>query len=396
MTHFLVSPRVAWFAYLAAVLTVIAFCCLALSTGEGVLWEYGRWDVLACSFLAAMPLSLMLAQTTRNASPGWRFSVFCGCLLIAFAFAVIPPSIGRFTQLSLGWLTVCRCLVAVASMTAVAIAATWIYRGESLPVPIQRSWKMFLMMSLFAAFVPAAYVDAVADGLRADLENSLQSRRFALAYRQSKVLWQLDPGLQVQNKPLAQQIPQLQRAVSQLAAEASRPLPSDASVAEIGQRVTILMHLDENEEALRLLKPLTRGARFQPIGLDYQGLCWQRLRQYRESLSAYQDAVSYWTQQPDSDRKQVSLASAWKGIGFAARHLSQRSLEEEAYRTLVELAPSAENHFLLAQCYSEHQKSKLAAEHSAIAVRLNPDLQPESTSMLTSMSRDHFGCLQIP
>jgi hypothetical protein len=90
------------------------------------------------------------------------------------------------------------------------------------------------------------------------------------------------------------------------------------------------------------------------------------------------------------------LASAWKGIGYAARRLSERSLEEHAYQELVKLVPSGENHLLLAQCYREHQKTQLAATHSSIAMQLNPSLRDESQSMMASMSSDHFGCLQVP
>lgn len=157
-----------------------------------------------------------------------------------------------------------------------------------------------------------------------------------------------------------------------------------------------LMQLDRNSEALELLEPLTQGPNFQPISLDYQGLCWQRMECFRESLDAYQQAVQYWQTQPPTPRQRESLASAWKGVGFAARRLHERRVQVNAYQQLVEVAPSAANHLLLAQCYREHQQTRLASEHASIAEALDPSVQPQSQSMRSSMSTDHFGCWLVP
>jgi hypothetical protein len=71
-------------------------------------------------------------------------------------------------------------------------------------------------------------------------------------------------------------------------------------------------------------------------------------------------------------------------------------LEETSYRKLVARAPTAAHHFLLAQCYREHQKATLAAEHATTAIALDSQFREPGEALLSSLSMDHFGCLLVP
>ncbi len=385
-----------WLIPFVVTVTTLLLAGIVFSTPDGVLVLFGRWDVMACSILAVMPFAVLATNCRRIEHRGLRLCTGLGCLVAAAVFIALVQSFHASGGMAVVTLALFRSAVAFLLMMAVVLACASVGAELRLPAFARRSWSTLVMLALFALLVPAAYVDAVADGIRIDLENSLKSRRFALAERQARTMLELTPGSNVNGITLAILLREVRQSVRHLNAEIHRPLQLGAPVAAIGRRITVLMHLDRLDDALRLLSPLARNPAFQPICLDYQGLCWQRKRQYTKSLAAYQAAVAYWEWQPVSDRKRSSLASAWKGIGFAARHLGRRTQEERAYRTLVELSPTAESHFLLAQCYSEHQKTKLAAEHAAIATQLDPKLQVQSESMLTLMSRDHFGCLQIP
>lgn len=396
MTQSSLAIRRTWFVDLAVMLVAVVLASNLFQTVDGAVLLFGRWDVLACSCLAAFPLVVLLTSYMTTLSCLRKLVIGGACLAAAVAAIALFQSFNISGTAEFACLALMRGVVATAITLAVVITCS-LFSSDVRPLPfLSRSWWTMAMLAAFALFVPASYVDAVADGIRIDLENSLGARRYALAAHQAHTLMELKPSGSVHGKALVELLPELRQTVDDLESDLGRPLPPHAPIGQIARRITLLMHLDRFEEALRLLNPLRRDARFQPICLDYQGLCWQRLQQYPESLDAYQNAVAYWNTQPDSDRKRVSLASAWKGIGFAARHLGHRTLEENAYRTLVDLSPTAENHFLLAQCYSEHQKTRLAAEHSTIAVQLDPKLRVQSESMVTSMSRDHFGCLQIP
>lgn len=391
-----VAIRRVGFVYLVTVLAAVILSSSLLSSGDGVVMLFARWDVLACSVMATFPFVLLFSAYFRPTSRLRRLGIGCGCFAGAVVAIVLSRSLSVSGSVEFVSLTFIRWVVATAIALAVLIVCSIFPGATQQPDLSAKSWWAVAMVGAFAMFVPAAYVDALTDGIRIDLENSLKERRYVLAERQARTMAELKRSGSVHGRDLAGLVVELRQTVDKLEAEVRRPLAVRAPVADIGRRITLLMHLDRFEDALRLLSPLRRDARFQSICLDYQGLCWQRLQQYRNSLDAYQSAVAYWSRQPESDRKRLSLASAWKGIGFAARRLSQRTLEEQAYRTLVDLSPTAESHFLLAQCYSEHQKTQLAADHSTIAVQLDPKMKAQSESMLTSMSRDHFGCLQIP
>lgn len=388
--------RWGWIAYGSMAIGAVAVCSMLLSNSEGVVQVFGRWDVVACAFFAAFPLAVGGVQSFCKFSSWQKLSIAFGGVAVAAAITVFAASITQLPDQSVITLTVCRSVIAMATMMAVTFVGTTVMPSPRLPVFAENGWIRFAMLVALATLVPAAYADAVADGIRIDLERSLETRRFALANRQSEQFAQLNPGGIIHQKSVRKVQQELKNIVIKLQAEAGQPLSADASVSVLGQRITVLMHLDRNEEALQLLEPLTRGDRFQPVSLDYKGLCFQRLNRMSQSLEAYQAAVAYWESQPASQSKRSGLGSAWKGIGFAARRLDQRALEEQAYRTLVEIDPTAESHLLLAQCYREHQKTRLAAEHSTMAMQLDPAMQSQSESILSSMSMDHFGCLQVP
>ncbi len=388
--------RWGWIAHCSIAIGAVAVCNMLLSMSHGVVQVFGRWDVVACAFFAAIPLALWVVQFFCEFASWQKLGIAFGGVAVAVTITVFAASITQLPDQSVITLTVCRSVIAMLVMMAVAFAGTTVMPSPRLPLFAENGWLPVAMLFALTILVPAAYADAVADGIRIDLERSLESRRFGLANRQSEQFAQLNPSGLIHQKSVQKVQQELEAIVAKLNTEVRRPIFADAPVAVLGRRITVLMHLDRNEEALQLLEPLTDGDRFEPISLDYKGLCHQRLNQMSQSLEAYQAAVAYWESQPASQSKRSGLASAWKGIGFAARRLDQRTMEEQAYRELVAVAPTAESHLLLAQCYREHQKTRLAAEHSAMAMQMDPAMQSQSESILSSMSMDHFGCLQVP
>ena len=292
--------------------------------------------------------------------------------------------------------TALRCSIALFAMLSPAILTRLIVALPDRSAVAGHTWSRPLILALFAVAIPAVYVDTVSVGFHDDLEKALQSRRFALARRQAAMLAELNPSDAIEGKPIRN----VRRELTQIVASLEAAIrPSDAGVDAISQRrnrITVLMQLDRNEAALRELEPFASGPGFDAISLDYRGLCYQRLERYSESLDAYRLSVTHWQSQPASDRQRSSLASGWKGIGYAARQLNQRTLEEDAYRELVRVSPTADHHLMLAQCYREHQKTGLATQHLLAAEKLNPQLQSHSSTMLKSMSTDHFGCWLVP
>ncbi|MCM2373580.1 tetratricopeptide repeat protein [Aporhodopirellula aestuarii] len=388
--------QVRWLVHALFTVSAVALICRLLTTPSGVMRLFARWDVLVVTLLAVAPLSILIVCRISWRSRWQSVSV-------SFVVTSITVIIA-YTASSLEWMHDGSLVVSSLARTAFAVlvmlvVVMWVRvtATESWLSPFTgQSWGSKLALVVIAIMVPATYADSIAEGTRMELEKALQTRRYALASVYAARLGQLNPGSKIQQKPIAIAESELSRMVDELEASLQGPTSQRLSTSDVGRRVTILMQLDRNEEALRLLAPLTHGPRFQPISLDYSGLCLQRLERFQESLDAYQAAVDYWQAQKPDPRRQASLASAWKGVGFAARRLNERSMEEHAYRQLVELAPTAENHMLLAQCYREHQKTHLASRHLSIAARLAPERKGQSDSMLSSMSTDHFGCWLVP
>ncbi|EMI56019.1 membrane protein [Rhodopirellula sallentina] len=367
---------------------------------SGITVLFGRWDVLVVSLLSAGVFALAIADLIERA--GRKVTFVAGMvLLVASLMSVNIPSLLPLFGGS-GWMmaTAIRTMIARTVMSAVMLLATLLTGTGNAPAtkaPFEfANIGMPIAAIGIALFMPAAYVDSIAEGSRIEIRKALQSQRYSLAKHHVDVLRQLSPNAAVDEHPLGSLSCDLAETVVRLQSVADRPLPRRASSSQIGQRVTVLMQLDRNKETARLLNRLTHGPRFEPISLDYLGLCYQRMERYQESLHAYRASLEYWQTQPDDDRRRASLESAWKGIGFAARRLNERVLEETAYQTLVEISPAAPNHLLLAQCYREHQKTQLASVHTTMAAELSPDLQTQADSMLSSMATDHFGCLLIP
>ena len=384
------------FATVVCTFVAVALTDWQLTTSSGTTGLFGRWDVLVVALLAAAPFATLISGRLKPLDRWNSLFVPFGLMAvtaIAFRHFLKPDAMNGF---SLVTATMARTTVATTVMLVVMMLSRELITVPALPSSIDQSWTAKLTLIAITTLIPAAYVDSVAEGLRIELERSLQSRRFSLALHHADRLWQLDPNGSIEDQSIRAVNSKIAEEVADLESALRRPLSQHATSSEIVHRVRILMQLDRNVEAVRLLVLLAQDPRFQPISLDYLGLCFQRLGRYQESLNAYQAAVTHWASQPTDARQQSSIASAWKGVGFAARRLNQRGLEEHAYRRLVDISPTASNHMLLAQCYREHQKTELAVRHNAVAVQLDPDLQERSESMLSSISADHFGCWLVP
>lgn len=376
---------------LGIALVCAAFSQLRAGSGEAIL-VFGRMDVLLCALLAVLPSSLRFAARASAVSVGIRALLFLVCVVIVFVVyqaASFQIRSGIASRGTWPWMVV----VAWFSTAAVGLAVAWsklVLTGNS-----DRRWGWDIIFLVMAVSLPALYVDSASNGLRTELNRSLQDQRILRGLGQAERLWQLQPHWKVQEIPLGSLVKDLHEATRQLSLESERPLSPSAPTAALGGRVGVLLQLEQPEQALQSLQPLLSGDRFHPIALDYQGLCYQRMERYEESLQAYQASADYWKEQPEQPQQVAGLSSALKGIAYAYRHLGMKLAEEQAYTELVERYPSGTNHLMLAKCLQDHQKSGLAAEHAKAAKQQDPALASQADEMITSMAVNHFGCFQV-
>jgi len=388
--------KVRRFADVVGLAVAILVVIKLFSASNDVLMLYGRWDVVVVTFAAVSTLACVIPRSFCVRTIWHASFVILALIMIAGCLVLLASSVHVLGNDSLPAMTMLRCSFAFVVMMAVFVLNDVFFRQESFGWFRDNAVSANVLFLVVAIAIPATYVDTLSEGFHNDLEQALDSNRYAIAYRYSAILTQLNPRGMVRGESLHVIANQLGKMVGDFEAAVRDPIPRNASIAERRNRVTLLMHLDRNRQALVELQSFTQGPQFQPISLDYCGLCFQRLEMYSQSLAAYQASVSYWKTQDEGNRRKAGLVSGWKGIGYAARRLNQRRLEENAYQELVHVSPSAAHHLLLAQCYRDHQKTSLAAEHYAITSELDPGLMSQSQAMLSNMSRDHFGCWNVP
>ncbi|TWU48201.1 tetratricopeptide repeat protein [Rubripirellula reticaptiva] len=386
-------PWGAEFRAISAACLVCGIGYLALKSDRGDFEIFGRLDVLVVSVFSAVPISVLMADQIARKSKIVRFG------LVALLALIVVSQIGvwRILLYEFGMsavaLSIVRGALAVITMT-LPLACLNVFK--TLVAGGDRIEKSSLVPALFvvvAVSIPGVYVDSVSKTLASQLRQSLSNDRPTVALGHARRLSQLRPQTRIDGLAIVSLLDSLDDRIDQLNAIVRRPISPTAPTGAIAMRVTSLVQLELFDQALVGLKPLLSGERFHPASLDVYGLCFQRLGDPESSLVGYQMAIQYWTAQIESNQKRQSLASAWKGIAFAARQLDQRSMEEHAYQQLLNVAPNASNCLLMAKCYKHHQKMDLAAKYASQAFELDPASRSELDSITSELARDHFGCL---
>lgn len=280
----------------------------------------------------------------------------------------------------------------VPAVAFACLALAWMV-GSSLR-RTNKGWAAFAVVA--AGVVPLAYADAAAKAVAGRLGESLSQGRVVRAQQQATVLASLRPWAVIHGMPLAGLRAELDAQAAALERQARAAFPGTPATVPLPRRVVALLQLERPAEALLLLEEL--GPRADPLVLDFVGLCHQRLDQPQASLAAYRRGWQAWLQQAPGPRQQAGLANAAKGIAYAHRQLDQRAEEEAAYEQLVRLEASPTNLLLLARCYQDHGKTEAAVDalNRLLAATDDQQLRTRVQGMLTTMRRDHFGCLRVP
>jgi tetratricopeptide (TPR) repeat protein len=83
-------------------------------------------------------------------------------------------------------------------------------------------------------------------------------------------------------------------------------------------------------------------------------------------------------------------------MGYCRRKLGRYAEAEATYLEMLELAPTAESHFLVAQFYEDTQQTAKAREHARKAMALAPDRYDDvGRRLINKLSVYHFGCLGV-
>jgi len=392
-------------------LQLILTTCLILaaaalhSAPQLVTSRFGRADLLWTCVVWMIPLAVWIVQQAFSARQLITTGLACALLAGAFeenAAQVLFGDNSAIAALSPFGASHLTCLLLTVCIACVIGCLPGFFSDKSVTAfssSVAQSWQARMLTGgtlLLAAWVlPQAYAHLTARAQLQSLEAALQGDRWQLARQHVTVVLACDPQAIVLQQPLSTVVTLLDDRIQVLQKIIRQPLPVNAHPSDIGQHVTALMQLDQNQLALQAMRPLTTPPYSVPVVLDYCGLCCQRLEQWHDSQRWYKRSLKLWQQQPPGPERNAAVLSAWKGIAFALRRLDQPAAAEQIYLTALKNVPSAELHFLLAQFYEDQQQTSLAAEHARQAATLSPATYRRlAQELIDRMSHAHIGCLQ--
>lgn len=226
-----------------------------------------------------------------------------------------------------------------------------------------------------------------------ELQELLGQSRLGEARRLAREIELADPDRQLSGESIKVLSRQLTEHLQTLTRQA-RHLSADRSFdgrIEFGRVLAVLGERDAAIESLTAaIEQQPQSARAWQI----LGAVYEHDEAWADALQAYQTAAELWPQSESSDEARAGDIAAWKGIAFAQRKRGQLSDADTAYQQLIAIAPTAPNHFLLAQFYESAERSATAIEHANRAATLDSaNYAAPATDLIRKVSQGGFGCL---
>jgi tetratricopeptide (TPR) repeat protein len=248
-----------------------------------------------------------------------------------------------------------------------------------------------LVSALTCVLVPAVFVGARCRHDAARLDELIDQERIREAHALAEDLARLDPWRRVRDQPVANVEVILGKEVNRLESRVAAALSPDAGPAERLERGRDLARLGRTQQALETLTPLT-GADAEIL----RGAIHEARGDWPEGVAAYERAWTDAERSPASDARDAQIKTAITGIAYCQRKAGHYDQAEITYMKLLELAPTAETHFLLARFYDDAQDAQKAHRHARRAMELAPGRYREPGEiLLRKMRTSQFGCMRV-
>lgn len=378
--------------------------------GGGPAWTRSPFvwlDVAAVSLLCAMPFAVGYGVRLSR-----RFSSATALFVATVLLAGVPALLHFGNAVGLVWwaeqwewsLAALRAVSAVsASVGGVLFVAALarLGRGGTSTRGLNRSRWSFVVLLLVAAVVPEVYVDARCRRVRDRMLEHYNSERTVDAWNSARSLSVLRPsltvtfGAQSQVTGIAQFAEMLQRRKEHLQRQLAVLETRDGSISQL-RRAAILAQLSRRNEAAALLVPIAEsGSPSEQLNACLLlGANDEHRERWQAALDRYRRALKLASQSPSASQ-QAAYAAALKGVGISSLKLGRYDEAGEAYRALIASAPTAANHFLLAQFYEETQRTDLARQHAQKAIELSPGrFRRPANALMDRLVTRQFRCFQ--
>lgn len=351
--------------------TLIAVCPIALFSLNALPEKFRHWCNWLFTVLALIASFFMMNKLTVSSENGMnQASLLFVQMLIAF---IMAGSLGR------------------KLMSLIKRLQWQSTDNENTAFNLKTGLGIYL---LAATVIPFMHTQFLVTYHQTQFQEAMNHQRIEKARINARDWIRLAPQAKWNSLKVTTVYKDLQKQCDALKQQLSR-FGSEVRSDQIGARIQMHLHLDQHENAIELIQPLLNSSQ-AALAWDTYGLILQREEKWHESLDAYSIALKLWQNNADNPQALAGLTSAYRGIALAEKQIGQTTEAEAAYQKLITLAPTAENHFLLARYYEEKQQSELAMKHANRAATLAPEqFAVPAQKLIDMMKSSHFGCFRI-
>lgn len=260
------------------------------------------------------------------------------------------------------------------------------------------SGMRFLQLSsgiLVFLLIPAMYVTARCryDAIRvAELRD--QSRLGEARFLLVRVL-ALDRDCRCNGQPVRRDLPDLNSSLRALEARVANEMSESATIIERTERARELAIMGLTDKASEVLLA-SDECETNPEACGLLATISEHRGDWETALSKYLKCLELWRSIPDDNRRKEGIHAATMGTAVCYRKLGRIRQAKEAWLSLLDISPTAETHFLLAQFFEDIQDTARAHEHARKAMEISPSRYSEKCQALISkMQTLHFGCFGV-
>jgi hypothetical protein len=342
-------------------------------------------DVFVLQMACAAPAAWLLAGVIERWMPSF------GCLacgpVACFTSVFLQEALQATSSGFLGGILL-RAAIALGLALSLSIAMRQLVMRQATEQPSNIS----CLLSIAALIVlPGVHVGARARhdaGVLGELEDQ---GRVGEARTIARRLVALDAQRVVRGRPLSEVAAKLDRDVAALEAIIASALPPDATPTERFARARNLAMLGRTQEALDILLPCS-----DQDAEILRGTILEARQEWEPALAAYRAAQTAWQGRAASKARTGGLVRAATGIGYCQQKLGQYAEAEASYLQLLELDPSGDSHFLLAQFYRDTEEAEKARVHARLAIAFDSDnYGRKGESLIQKLADANFGCLSV-
>lgn len=336
-------------------------------------------DVALVQFLCSLPLATTIAALTRaRGGPALCWILFIAGLVATTAlWAIAAP----------------RWAIGLCAATGVMLLVVpWLRASPHATAPAG-NWASISVLGLAVLIgLPRIYLEARSNHDNGQLSELLSQSRLGEAAALARQMLAIDSDRSFRDQPLRNLSADLDRTVRAMESRVAAPLLPMASDEAHLSRARELAMLGRTRQAL---DEIDRSASVgdSPDGHLLRGTIHQTRQEWLSSAEAFRRAAMAIESLPASEERTAGLVTAATGVAFAERKLGHNALAEAAYQQVLELDPSADSHYLLAQFYEGTQQAAKAQFHARQAMALAPDRYDQAGQrLIDKLITHHFGC----